>query len=287
MTDCTQQVHTTQENAVLSRHDQYRGHLRHRRRFNELLIHHKRQRTIRSGCPSEKFVNVLCPRGVVDTDFMNVGKKYISAHNVVAKVHLGNMVDLRKFSGKRHNAYVPSQFEACVTKVTENLPTTGLLFRTARSVAVGPRSVEQTYKDMHRMRLELAADGKRTTFSDFKVVNMVYNTQIDTDTGIDIAGIYRDHMAYATWIPSKFPGLGLYVPELGVKLRIFDTKNVIIMGPVDPSDYPIILEFVRRLAEKYKDYSVPASHKRYKYRQDRLRSVCSDIALSMESSTHV
>lgn len=212
-----------------------------------------------------------------DAEFERVADSYVSAHNVVAKVQLGNMVDLRKFSGKRHNAYVPAQFEACVMKVMQHLPTTGLLFRTARAVAVGPRSVEQTYKDMHRIRLELAADGKSTTFDGFNLVNLVYNAHVKTDTGIDLAGIYKDHMTNAMWIPHKFPGLGLYVPELGVKLLIFDTGNVVIMGTSDQSDYPLIMDYMTKLAEKYKDYSVPPSHKRYKYRKRRLRNVCSDI----------
>lgn len=193
-----------------------------------------------------EFADALAEGGVADSLYKSTARLHPWAQNVVTKVRLTSAVDLRRFSAKvrcwffasfanfanfakskiakRFFSYVPSQFLATAYRIRDQLPATELVFRTGRAVVVGTHSLSQTYQAAHRLRLSLAEEGYPTTFEEFSNVNMVWNTRVDAEFGIDLAAIYKNNQDKTEWVPPMFPGLKFAMDDEHVKLRIFPTK---------------------------------------------------------------
>lgn len=138
-------------------------------------------------------------------------------------------------------------------------------------VVVGTHSLPQTYQTAHRIRLALGEAGRHTLFDEFWLVNMVYNTRVDTDHGIDIASIYKNNLDKTEWVPPMFPGLKYSMEEEHVKLRIFDTRAVVVMGATRPARINTIFRKVTDMATKNPDYYLPDTDERYAYREAKVR----------------
>lgn len=199
---------------------------------------------------------------------------------MVTKTWLVQSVELRKYSGSRPNAYVPSQFFAIVVRTKNQQGSTCLVFRTGRVVVVGTHSLSQTYQAAHRLRMSLSAEagGIPTKFEEFRLVNMVFNTKVKADHGIAIANIHRDNQDKTEWVPTMFPGLKYSMAEEHVKMRFFDTGELVGMGVTNPSHVRRIFGKAMKLASDYPDYQLPASNERFEYRKNQKRRALVDIA---------
>lgn len=157
---------------------------------------------------------------------------------------------------------------------------------------VGTHSIQQSCQALHRLRLALYEEDtadylwhssetqsygreQRTRFTGFRLVNMVFNDKIAANHGIDLAAMHRDNQDKTEYVPTSFPGLKYNLTDekgsIRVKIRFFDTGEIIVMGVVDPWNVRGIFDMAKKLALQYPDYHLPASNKRFEYRRTRKR----------------
>jgi TATA-box binding protein (TBP) (component of TFIID and TFIIIB) len=227
-----------------------------------------------------EFVKKLGRRGSADAAMRKHGGSYIWPENVVVQMRLADDIDLRKVSASRYNAYVPHRFETFTVRLCDQSNTTVLLFRTGRAVLAGTRAPEYTFQGAHRMRLDLAALGKDAAFEELRLVNQVYNTTLETASGIDLGKLYQENMDKTEWVPMMFPGLKYTDPDLRVKMRIFDTKRLVVMGSKDASEIAAVFERAGRIAQRYPDDNLPEPEERFDYRNEKKRLACCTITAS-------
>jgi len=229
---------------------------------------------------AREFADALADGGVADSLYKSTARLHPWAQNVVTKVRLTSAVDLRRFSAKRFFSYVPSQFLATAYRIRDQLPATELVFRTGRAVVVGTHSLPQTYQAAHRLRLSLAEEGYPTTFEEFSNVNMVWNTRVDAEFGIDLAAIYKNNQDKTEWVPPMFPGLKFAMDDEHVKLRIFPTKAVVVMGATRPGRIDSIFHKVTEMAHRNPDPNLPGSDKRFEYLKEKKRLAFRELVSS-------
>jgi TATA-box binding protein (TBP) (component of TFIID and TFIIIB) len=233
------------------------------------------------------FVRRMEQGGSADMAMKSHGSRYIWPENAVAQLRLAPDIDLREVSASRYNAYVPHRFETFTVrwcdggsgidgKNASNLSTiTVLLFRTGMVVIAGSRAPEFTYQGAHRMRLELLAMGKEATFENLQIVNQVYSTTLETRSGINLGELHKRNMDRTVWQPGTFPGLKFN--GMGVKARIFDTKNLVVMGCRNSEMIQDVFSMANEIAAQYPDDNLPSPEKRFDYRNEQKRLACSAI----------
>jgi TATA-box binding protein (TBP) (component of TFIID and TFIIIB) len=226
----------------------------------------------------DAFERDMMPGGVVDASLKKIGSEYEWPENVVVPARLSDELDIRRFSATRYNAYIPHEFETFTVRIEDREKTTALLFRTARSVIAGARSIEQIYQGLHRVRLELAACGKTTTVEELRLVNMVWNTVLELEHGISLADVFANHMDCSDYTPTMFPGLKYENKEFGVKWRIFDTKRLVIMGSKCAGDIQLIKQKAMEMVSKHPDDNLPESGQRFEYRKRQKIAACNRVA---------
>jgi transcription initiation factor TFIID TATA-box-binding protein len=227
------------------------------------------------------FAEALAAGNAGDALYGDNARSYLWAQNVVTKTWLVPSVELRKFSASRPYAYVPPQFWACAVRTKNQQSSTSLVFRTGRVVVVGTHSLPQTYHAAHRLRLTLAeeCEGAHTKFDNFCLVNMVFNTSIEGGQGIDIASIHRDNQDKTDYDPNMFPGMKFSMVDEHVKIRFFDTRQIVGMGITRPMRVNAIFRKAIAIAKSYPDYNLPASNKRFEYRKGKKRKALFDIGV--------
>ena len=218
------------------------------------------------------------------------GRHYQWPQNVVTKAWLASSVNLRKFTAKRPHSYIPPKFWAAVDRMRNQQGSASLVFRTGRVVIVGTRSMAQTYQAAHRLRMSLAEEQEQegmrhrhTKLEEFRHVNMVFNKRAKSKHGIDIASIHSDNQDKTEWVPTMFPGLKYEMSDEHVKLRLFDTREIVVMGATRPDRVRAIFDKATDLVHSYPDYHLPASNMRYNYRKEQQRRALVDIATHMLS----
>lgn len=228
--------------------------------------------------------NTFCRRLRIDGEADNAIKThaygYIWPENVVMQMRLANDLDLKKISARRYNAYIPHRFETFTVRLRDITNTTVLLFRTGRAVLAGTRAPEYTYQGAHRMRIDLATQGKDTAFEELRLVNQVYNTMLNTSSGVDLGKMYVNNMDKTEWIPDMFPGLKYTDQKYEVKLSMFDTKRLVVMGSKNAWQISQIFSRANQIASQYPDDNLPVSGERFEYRKGKKLLACSDIAAS-------
>jgi TATA-box binding protein (TBP) (component of TFIID and TFIIIB) len=220
----------------------------------------------------------------VDADVAHRSSQYILPENVVIHVRLARMLD-RVFSSTMYNAYVPKEFETFTVRNEEHgQKITALIFRSGRTVLTGTRDPVWTYLGAHRVRLELAANGKDTTLEELVLDNMVYNIKIPVKHGIDLGEMFASNRETSLYLPTRFPGLQFLHERYGVKLRFFDTGYLVIMGARNARRVVgIILAAIKMVAE-FPDDNLPDPHERFEYRKRNKIRACSRAAYGASSA---
>jgi len=249
---------------------------------NLLLLGDGKKKKSNGNAKTRSLVSQMTSRGggAVDRGMRRHGCRYIWPENVVVQMRLANDVDMRKISARRHNAYIPHRFETFTVRLCDQINTTILLFRTGRAVIVGTRAPEYTVQGAHRMRLELESLGTPAAFEELKLVNQVYHTRLRINTGINLGQMLVENMDKTVWVPDMFPGLKYIYDEMNVKMRMFDTKSLVVMGSKNAWEIEEVFDKADAIASQYPDGELPPSSERYRYREEQKRVACSSIAAS-------
>lgn len=228
----------------------------------------------------------MTPGGDVERNLRKIGSEYEWPENVVVPTRLSDELDIKRFSATRYNAYIPHEFETFTVRISDReKKTTALLFRTARAVIAGARSIEQIYQGLHRVRLELASCGKTTTVEELRLVNMVWNTVLQLDHGISLADVFANNMDRSDYTPTMFPGLKYEDKEFGVKWRIFDTNHIVFMGSKCAGDIQLIKRKATEMMAKHPDDHLPESGKRFEYRKMQKIVACNRVAAAAAAAS--
>ena len=200
--------------------------------------------------------------------FEETAETHIYAHNVVCTIKLTERgIELIREAMRSHNKYMRQKFRACdiVRYAWREVRATLLLFSTGSAVCVGVKAPEEALLAFHQLRLELAAHGYATRFDEFKHVNSVYTSSVNT--GVSLARLYADNEERADWHPALFPGARLELKDQNALTLLFDTGQCVYMGVRTPSLYVSSRSAVHGMLLDYKDDCLPDPGERFSYRK--------------------
>eukprot|EP01068_Selenidium_serpulae_P007214 Selendium_serpulae@DN4641_c0_g1_i1.p1 len=180
--------------------------------------------------------------------------------NIIASVHLGQELDLRRIALSARNAeYNPKKVNAVVMRLRDP-KCTGLVFRTGRMMVTGSRNeVDARFGGKRMAKICQKAGHPDLRFHGFKVETMI--ATVDCKFPVRLEGLAYDqvHRQHCSYEPEMSPGL-VYryttdAPDSKVCLLTFVSGKVIIMGCRTREEINSVFQRLYPVLCRYRKYS--------------------------------
>lgn len=175
--------------------------------------------------------------------------------NIVTCVHWRVDINLQKFAEHyRCVEYTPKRFAAAKIRLAKP-STTALIFKNGIVVCVGAKTQESARLACQKHRRLISRLGYHTKFQRFRIRNRVYAIRVSHP--ISLVHIHENpelleegNKLGSQWEPEQFPGLIYKMHSPDLKLTIFDSGSVNIIGVKRSQDaidawhhvYPVLSE---------------------------------------------